>query len=382
MEAAFKSVGRTFGSYQILEGLALGGMSEIYLARVHTEEDVAKYAAVKLLQPRLAQDPSFVDMFMNEARLSASLQHPNIGRVYDIGQQDELPYYAMEYLHGYDARSLMEKLRARGRRMVLDLGLTIVEGIANGLHYAHEKRGTNGQPMRLVHRDVSPSNIFLTYAGGIKLVDFGLAVVGDMQSAKPGHTIKGKSAYLSPEQCNNQPLDRRSDVFSLGVVLYELTTGTRLFRRGQSDDNYTVMNRIVKGEIPRPSSVVADYPQTLEDVVLQALAIEPDKRHPNAKALALDVQAVARTEGLNLSIVALAGYLEKTLGAKNRTLESSLQRLQPSWPKYQRSRQRHRRRVRRRADRRRVWRRSGHDSIYRQSRRHKGCVDRRGSGTG
>lgn len=315
---AFQSVGKTLGKYRILDGLALGGMAEIYLARVVSKSAEEQHVVIKQILPHRAQNPELVDMFLREARLASTLQHQNIGRVFDIGEHDGLYYFSMEYLHGYDARALFDRLTTKSKRVPYAHALTLITQVAEGLHYAHEHRDDNGTPLGIVHRDVSPSNMFITYDGDVKLVDFGMALVAD-QSDQRSDMIKGKSSYLSPEQCLNQPLDRRSDVFSLGIVLYELTTGSRLFRT-QRDNNYTIMNRIIKGDITPPSALPQfqndPYPVNLEDVVMQALATDKNQRYPNAKALAIELEAVANVEGFPLSGAGLAQYMANIFGQK------------------------------------------------------------------
>lgn len=308
--------GESLGRYQLQTRLAVGGMAEIYLARAAHVKGPAGYVVIKMLRPRFAQDPAFVRMFLDEAHLAKQLQHENIGQVYDIGEEPGRYYIAMEYLHGYDARELLEQALVDGQRVPLEHAIAVVSGVAAGLHHAHERRDPQGRPLEIVHRDVSPSNIFITYDGRVKLVDFGLARAATQGSQFGAGVVHGKSAYMSPEQCKSERLDRRSDVFSLGTVLYELTTARRLFRTDPTESHYVVMDRIVSGLVPPPSSVVPGYPAGLERIVTRALAVDPIKRYPTAESFLLDLQALASKERLSLSRTGLAKYLEKVFGHK------------------------------------------------------------------
>ena len=223
-----------FGKYHVLERIAQGGMAEIYLARMTGLAGFAKHVVVKRILPSFAKDAEFVRMFLNEARYAATLDHPNISHVYDFGQEGGLYYYAMEYLHGDDCRALLRELAQQRRKMPLAHALTLVVGAATGCHFAHELVGDDGKPLGLVHRDVSPSNVVITYAGAIKLVDFGIAKATQREDATAAGVTKGKLAYMAPEQCRAEPLDRRVDVYALGVLLYELTTQRRAFT-GEND---------------------------------------------------------------------------------------------------------------------------------------------------
>lgn len=304
--------GEKLGNYELSSRLTAGGMAEIYLARTHgTGEQVV----VKMLRPRFAQDPTFVRMFMDEARLAAQLEHPNIGRVRDIGEQGGRCFIAMEHLHGHDARELLEHAIGHGRRIPLAHALAVVRQVAAGLHYAHEKRDDSGRALHIVHRDVSPSNIFITYEGAVKLVDFGLARAASHHSQSAAGTVHGKSAYMSPEQCKGQKLDRRSDIFSLGVVLHELTTSRRLFRSDPGESHRVVMDRIVSGEVPAPTTVIPDYPARLEAIVMRALAGDPHKRYATARALLADIDALVKGTRMASSNAELAAYLREVFGA-------------------------------------------------------------------
>ncbi len=306
-------VGPSLGRYQVLGHLATGGMAEIYLARATGLEGFERHVVVKCIRPEHARDDRFVRMFIDEARLSAQLHHQNIAQVYDIGQQDDTYYFTMEYVHGETVRALLQRVTAARGRVPLEHALAIVCGAAAGLHYAHEKRGSDRAPLDIVHRDVSPSNIIVTYDGAVKVVDFGIAKAAVRLAETRSGTLKGKIAYMSPEQCRGEALDRRSDVFALGIVLYELTTVTRLFR---GDSDYVTMNRIVTGDFTPPTAVHADYPPALEAIVLRALALDPADRHGSVAELLDELLGLGDDHPRASSAIALQRYMHDLFGEK------------------------------------------------------------------
>ena len=216
--------GTKLGKYRVLHRIAFGGMAEIYLARASGIQGFEKYLVLKRILPQFAANHELIRMFLQEARLAAILDHANIAQVHDIGEQDGSFFFTMEYLHGEDARQMMRKLTERGDKIPLEHALHILIDAAAGLHFAHEKKGPDGASLGIVHRDLSPSNIVVTYAGGVKVVDFGVAKIATDPELSGRQSLKGKLAYMSPEQVTQAPVDRRSDVFALGIVLYELTT--------------------------------------------------------------------------------------------------------------------------------------------------------------
>jgi len=308
LRARFLAPGTRIGRYTIVRRLATGGMAELYLARVEGLRGFEKLVALKLVLPHLADDPDFVSMFLDEARLAATLDHPNVVHVIDVGRFGRDHFFAMEYVHGEDLRSVVRRARDG---IPLGCALAIVAGVAAGLHHAHERRGPDGTPLGLVHRDVSPANVILTYDGAVKVVDFGIARVGARSKATRLGVVKGKSGYMSPEQCRGEPVDRRGDVFGLGILLWELTVGRRLFL-GEHD--YAVMSKIVFGLVPHPCEIVPDYPQELANVVMRALHRDPDRRQPSALAFALELEAFAHEAHLRVTASALAEFMTALFG--------------------------------------------------------------------
>ncbi|MFZ6178161.1 serine/threonine-protein kinase [Nannocystis pusilla] len=295
----------------MIRRLAGGGMGEVYLAAADGPAGFRKPAVIKRILPHFANDPEFVQMFVKEARLAAALDHPNIVRVYDFGEAGGSFFYVMEYLHGDSLAGLLPKLAQSDRRLPLVHALTVGLGVSAGLHFAHELRGPDDAPSGLVHRDVSPANVFLTGAGEVKLLDFGIAKVMSSTGVTRDGVRKGKVPYMSPEQCIGAPLDRRSDVFALGILLYEMTTMTRLYR---ADNEFATMNLITSGEVPPPSRRVADYPPALEAVVLKALSRDREHRHATALALHEDLERVADELGLRPSPLALGRFVHELVG--------------------------------------------------------------------
>jgi serine/threonine protein kinase len=297
-----------FGRYSLLGHLATGGMAEVWLARQLGMQGFEKIVVIKRARPELT-DAETTELFLDEARLVATLEHPNIAQVYEIGAVNGSYFFVMEYVDGADLRRLIEAAIAKRHPITLADALYVITHVCTALHYAHEKHDLEGRPMRLIHRDVSPSNVLISHDGSIKVCDFGIAKArnrktGDTQSG----VLKGKFSYMSPEQCQTKPIDRRSDVFSIGILLYELSTLTKLFR-GTSD--FALLQQIVEKPIPPPSLRVPTYPRELEKIVMRALAKSPEDRYPTAQALQLDLEEFAREHKLAMSSIRIA----KLMGA-------------------------------------------------------------------
>jgi serine/threonine-protein kinase len=299
------------GKYEILTQLASGGMARIYVARTTGIGAFERHVVLKVISPERAQDFTSVQMFLDEARLAASLNHQNVAQVFEVGEEAGIHFLAMEYVHGQDLRALLAKAGTVGTRVPLDLALTIVAGAAAGLDHAHERRNPDGTPMAIVHRDVSPSNIMMGYDGSVKLLDFGIAKAAARSVETQSGIIKGKFAYMAPEQCRGREVDRRSDVFSLGIILYEVTTQHRCFR---ADSDFDTMHRIVTGDIVRPTRLVHGYPPALETIVMKALTLDLGQRYQSAGQLLEAIEGFAAVARLSLSTVALGRFLRDMFG--------------------------------------------------------------------
>jgi serine/threonine protein kinase len=286
-------------------------MARIYIARSTGIGSFERHVVLKMILPERAHDETSVQMFLDEARLAASLNHQNVAQVFEVGKEAGIHFLAMEYVHGQDLRALLAKAGSTGTRVPLELALTVVAGAAAGLEHAHERRTSDGTPMGIVHRDVSPSNIMIGYDGSVKLLDFGIAKAAMRSIETQSGIIKGKFAYMAPEQCRGRDVDRRSDVFSLGIILYEVTTQHRCFR---ADSDFDTMHRIVTGDIVRPSRLVQGYPQALEAVVMKALAVDANQRYQSAGLLLEALESFAAAARMPLSTTSLGRFMRDMFG--------------------------------------------------------------------
>ncbi len=301
------------GRYEVISHLATGGMAQIYLARQTGLGSFERHVVLKTILRERANDHRFVTMFLDEAKLAATLNHQNVAQVYEVDQADGAYFMAMEYVHGENARAILETTLRRGWTIPLELAVMIVCGAAAGLHHAHERRGKNGAPLNIVHRDVSPANIMIGYDGSIKVLDFGIAKAEERATKTVGGTIKGKYGYMAPEQCKGKPVDRRSDIFALGICLYELTTLRRAFK---GNDDFETMKRIVAGDVILPSIAVPGYPRELEAIVLTALAGDPSARFQTAQELIDALDAFAVRAKLTGSNTAMGRFMTQLFGTK------------------------------------------------------------------
>ncbi len=279
-----------FGQYEILEKIASGGMAELSKAKRTGVEGFQKIVAIKKILPHLADDEDFITMFADEAKLAAQLNHPNIIHIYDLGKIKAGGYFiAMEYVDGRDLRAIELSARELGVPLPVPLAVYIASKVASALDYAHRRRDADGRELNIVHRDVSPQNILISYEGDIKLCDFGIAKAASKASKTQSGALKGKMQYMSPEQAWGKPIDRRSDLFSLGVVLHELLTGERLFR-GDTDIN--ILEKVRNADVAPPSRTNPEVSQSLDAVVMKALAKDPDERYTNASDMLRDLDSV------------------------------------------------------------------------------------------
>jgi len=278
------------GPYEIVGRIGGGGMARVFLGRKREAGGREQMAALKVIRAELATEEQFVAMFADESRMLARLDHPNISRTLEIGHGDHLAFIAMELLLGRTLADTWEAAQATGLNLPLDLSAWICAHVARGLHYAHELTDDEGRPFHLVHRDVNPSNIFLTYTGTVKLFDFGLAKAKGRRANTQSGIVKGKVPYLSPEQLLQLPIDRRSDIFSLGTTLWELTTMRRLFKR---ENDLATIVAIRDHVVPDPTETAPDYPKELWRIVQRALAHDRDERYATAAELATDLEVFA-----------------------------------------------------------------------------------------
>src|SRR5262245_31911395 len=257
-------------------------MAEIFLARGVGAAGVERYCVLKRILRDRASAVHFVRMFLDEARLAAQLNHANVAQVYDIGKLGDSYFFTMEYVHGETVRTLLQRARSLRRELPLGGVLTVIAGAAAGLHHAHDRIGIEGRARGIVHREVSPSNLMVSYEGGVKVVDFGVAKAADRVQETRSGTVKGKISYLSPEQCRGSALDRRSDLFSLGIVLWEMLTTERLFKRGSDFEN---MQAIVGEAVLPPSSLRPEVSPEIDHIVMRLLSKTADERYQDGDEL-------------------------------------------------------------------------------------------------
>ncbi|HEX7180416.1 MAG TPA: TonB family protein [Thermoanaerobaculia bacterium] len=302
--------GDRFGQYTLLEKIAVGGMAEVWKARMRGVEGFQKTVAIKRILPHMTDNSEFIGMFIDEAKLAAQLSHPNIVHIYDLGKIGRDYYIAMEYVEGRDLRSLLNASRRKGHPLPLGLALLIAARLASALDYAHRKRDFEGRELGLVHRDVSPQNVLISHEGDVKLCDFGIAKAVSTVGQTQMGALKGKLQYMSPEQAWGRPVDARSDIFSLGAVLFEMVTGDRLF---SGDSEMSVLESVRQGRIRSVRDIAPSVPPSVEEIVARALAHEPQNRFQSAGEMAQRIGAVLRELTPAPGPPDLASYLQAVM---------------------------------------------------------------------
>ena len=312
-----------YGNYVILDRLGVGGMSEVDLARQVIEEaSFLRFVVIKRIKASRADDPTFVRMFMDEARITAELHHANIAQVYDFGRIDDEYYLALEYVSGLDVRQLINAARDHGESVPLDITLRIIADVLDGLGYAHTKVDTLGRSMDIVHRDVNPRNIMVSTRGEVKLIDFGVAkATGRLERTSPDH-VKGKFAYMAPEQLSADGIDHRADLFAVGLTLHELVTGYGPFH---GLNQVQIMHRLMNEAIPALGALQGlSDPGALRAVHARALRHDPDRRYPTAAEFRRDIVRVAGQVGGLASRKRVAAYLDRVRPGLRDDLQQKL----------------------------------------------------------
>jgi serine/threonine-protein kinase len=319
-EKASGMEGSRLGPYLVGARLGIGGAAAVYLGvrspeqpeQDHPPEDVV---ALKVIHEHLAVENEFIHMFLDEARVAARLDHPNVIRTYELGQDGDRLFMAMEYLHGHSLHEVFVRGTRQGARLPVDLVAWIGARVARALHYAHTLTDSSGQSLHLIHRDVSPRNIFIAYDGTVKLIDFGIAhAVGRTAKTKVGQ-MKGTFSYIAPERALGGSCDHRADIFSLAAALFEAATGQRLFR---GDDDVQTLRNVLSGKIPDPRSIRDGFPDEMTRILLKALALRPTARHASALQLAEDLDAFVASSGLEPPQARLA-LMMGTIFAEDRS---------------------------------------------------------------
>ena len=303
-----------FGSYQLVERLAMGGMAEVYLARPEGQD---RLVALKRILPSIASDEEFIAMFIDEAKIAGQLNHPSITQILDLGKINASYFISMEYVSGHDLRALWDRTRDSGKdgKTTLPIGIAcfIVKKICDGLDYAHRRRDAKGRPLGIIHRDVSPQNILISYDGDLKIIDFGIAKAANRIVRTQTGILKGKFAYMAPEQARGEPTDHRADIFAIGVILYELLTGERAFK---ADTDFVLLEKVRRVDVVPLRQLRPDVPRDLERIVAKALAKEAADRYAWASTLGSDLDRFMSDQASSSSKEELAAYVQRTFRAE------------------------------------------------------------------
>jgi eukaryotic-like serine/threonine-protein kinase len=307
--------------YRVIEKLASGGMAEVFRAESAGIEGFKKKVAIKRVLPHLSKKQKFISMFLDEARLSAHLSHSNVVQVFDIGMGDNTYFIVMEYVDGADLKAIAEHRRKLKLEFPVESAAYIATRICEGLCYAHELSDQEGHPFGIVHRDMSPPNVLITKFGEIKIADFGLAKANNqLEKSEPG-IIKGKFSYLSPEAAMGQEVDARTDIFAVGIILWELLGGRKLFQ-GESD--YLTVQQVQQAKIPSLTSINPKFPPELDRVLKRALARDPNERYQRAREFARDLNAFLFRHGKPVGPLDIADLVLATMQARQRDKPPSI----------------------------------------------------------
>lgn len=296
--------------YVLVEHIATGGMAEVYRAQYTGIEGFAKELVVKRLREEFVERPEIVQMFLDEARVAATLTHNNVVHTYDLGEIEGEYFIAMEYLVGEELVAVLRRAVGTGNMLPMDLSIGIIMQSLEGLNYAHERTDDNGDSIGLVHRDINPTNIHVGYDGLVKIVDFGIAATRATAVSKGPSQFAGKLSYMAPEQILGQPLDARADIFALGVVLYEMCLGRRLFRGKASD----VRERVLAGDVPAPTFVDPEFPPALEAVIMRALEVDAGDRYQNCDHMYRELDAFMQEAGWSVSPRRISAFMNEMFG--------------------------------------------------------------------
>ena len=312
-----------FGKYILLDKIATGGMAELYRAKITGSKGFEKVIAIKKILPHLTREQALISSFIDEAKLAAVLQHPNIVQIYDFGDMEDSYFLAMEYLFGKDLKFIIEKSNEMNNPICLEDALLITTQICNGLFYAHNLKDFHGKSLNIIHRDIGPQNIFITFDGQVKIIDFGIAKAANQSTITQSDLIKGKVAYMSPEQAQGKDVDHRSDIFSIGIILYELATRRRMFE----GETFQIYTKVCALDFEPPESAGKDLPPLLYDILNKALAENPEQRYQSAEEMGSDIemclsQLSDQTTTKNLAQY-MKGLLEEEADAEEKALREA-----------------------------------------------------------
>jgi len=296
--------------YLLVEHIATGGMAEVYRAQYTGIEGFAKELVVKRLREEFVERPEIVQMFLDEARVAATLTHNNVVHTYDLGEIYGEYFIAMELLIGEELVGVLRRCGQTGNMIPMDLSIGVIMQALEGLNYAHSRTDENGEPIGLVHRDINPTNIHVGYDGLCKIVDFGIAATRATAVSKGPGQFAGKLSYMAPEQILGEDLDRRADIFAVGVILYEMCLGRRLFRGKPAD----VRDRVLNGDIPAPTFVDPEFPPSLEAVIMRALEVDRNDRYQNCDHMYRELDAVMQEYGLSATPRRISAFMNELFG--------------------------------------------------------------------
>lgn len=313
---------REFGRYLLFDEIGRGGMAQIFLARAEAGAGASRHVVVKEILPEYAERAEFADMLVREAKLAAKLSHKNVVQVHDLGRERGTLFIAMEYVEGFDLSALLKRCSKERVPLPPEFALFIAMEMLSGLDYAHRAKGESGAALGLVHRDVSPSNVLVSFEGEVKLCDFGISRANDAMEGEPDEAVKGKAGYMSPEHARGESLDARADVFSAGIVLWEMFAGRKLYVSKLGD----LLEQAKRAEIPDlPDRDLPDY-EELRRIVRRALSPDLDARYPSAAAMLRDLEAYVQKSKLTASALKLGGWLEGHFGQEMQTRRRARER--------------------------------------------------------
>jgi serine/threonine protein kinase len=310
-----------FGKYLLLERISVGGMAEVFKAKSFGVEGFEKIIAIKRILPSIAEDGEFIQMFIDEAKIAGQLSHANICQIFELGKIQDSHFIAMEFVWGKDLLQIQNRFRKLRAQMPMPMAAFIAAKVCEGLDYAHRRKDALGRPLNIIHRDVSPQNILVGFNGCVKLIDFGVAKAAGKVSHTITGAIKGKYAYMSPEQARGDELDLRSDIFGLGVILYELLAQARLFKR---DSESATLKAVLGAKVAPPSSIVKGIPKALDAVVLKALARDRDDRYQSAGELQMALESFIVDQRLPATPAHLSQFMKELYAQEAADEESTL----------------------------------------------------------
>ncbi len=311
---------KQFGKYQLLDKIAEGGMAELFRAKLTGAQGFEKLIAIKRILPNLSGEENLLSAFIDEAKLAALLHHENIIQIYDFGSMDDQYFIAMEYLFGKDLRTVSRTVRKKDQELGLENILYIICRICAGLDYSHNLKDLQGKALNIIHRDINPQNILITYEGQVKVIDFGIAKAASHNTKTRENLIKGKLAYMSPEQANGQAIDHRSDIFSTGIILYELLADRRMFQ----GETMHVLSLVREAQYDPPEEVIPNLPAKLNAILHRALAKDPDERFRHAGEMLADIEEFMFELSLRSNARSFAGYMKELFEEEHAQEELAL----------------------------------------------------------